>query len=904
MEIVSLIAADGTTVSIEDPLVLLHADWGDADVVASLATGPDIRGGIVTTRTHPTREVTLEIGVNERSGTDYVATTNLLDTVIAKLQATKGGIIRRSQHFRDGDSEQLELEVLEVHPAHDAGPILHKGYQAAAYTFTCLPAWLGAEELVAYRLGQQQSLTEIGLNGMRGNLSGPGRIVIADADSTARRFAEIGGAFTQDATGLQYEFLSADFDISGTDASSVSDSGAIGGNALEITGLLVPWRPVGLLTDLPHNGSFRVRLRGKGGSDDASAIYRVAWRTEGGVWQALDPVTVPDDANYWDLDGGSIHHYGLGEGIEVRADVRGSADDVAATARLNGLTILPSELYCVAEGEMVESGESSVIAYDPFEQTSGNLTGKSPAIGSAWTVVTSSDSDDFTIDTANDRAIRSAFSDTNLNTGRYVSIGTASYAGVVVQVDAYTQYIITTNNTWRGGVFCRLVDINNWFLVVRQSANVGTAASRVRVYKRVGGTVTQLGSYDDTESEAVKKTVRGVVDTAGHWFAYCSASGSSLGEPILSGQDDVLATGGALDDGKVGIYEAYTPSGGGARYFDNFRAEEVGSLLNLAVVRDGGIGVLAHDTSYSADTDGSAPLPFTPQGSRIWLPSGDGRLLAKVRSSNSEEEPDAGFDLATDYSVYRRSAWATIADALEGAEGSESLSLWRLNDAGDPPFDPNDIAGLVSWWEANRLSLSDNDPVSSWTDASPNGHDADQADSGKQPVFKDAILNGEPGILFDGTDDLLVPDSMPSLVHNLSTGLTFFFVVQPESGTDTFSALLTQNASTGFWWKADTNKLSCYFGADALNSTAIAEGTARSYALRAQPSGGNSTFYLNGTADGTVSPTIAFTPNRMGDDNSSETFKGYIFLAAVFDEALSDGDLATIHTYISDTYGL
>jgi hypothetical protein len=70
-------------------------------------------------------------------------------------------------------------------------------------------------------------------------------------------------------------------------------------------------------------------------------------------------------------------------------------------------------------------------------------------------------------------------------------------------------------------------------------------------------------------------------------------------------------------------------------------------------------------------------------------------------------------------------------------------------------FIPTDIAGLKFWIRANTLSLSDNDPVTTWPDESGNGNDVSQSTAGFKPVFKTNILNGLPIVRFDGIDDTL-----------------------------------------------------------------------------------------------------------------------------------------------------
>jgi hypothetical protein len=94
------------------------------------------------------------------------------------------------------------------------------------------------------------------------------------------------------------------------------------------------------------------------------------------------------------------------------------------------------------------------------------------------------------------------------------------------------------------------------------------------------------------------------------------------------------------------------------------------------------------------------------------------------------------------------------------------------------PFNPDDVSGLIRWYKADALSLSDGDPVSSWP--SSTGTDSmQQATSGLQPLFKTPIVNGKPVVRFDGVNDYMdgatalnVPQSFTFIVvaHQLSLG--------------------------------------------------------------------------------------------------------------------------------------
>lgn len=58
-------------------------------------------------------------------------------------------------------------------------------------------------------------------------------------------------------------------------------------------------------------------------------------------------------------------------------------------------------------------------------------------------------------------------------------------------------------------------------------------------------------------------------------------------------------------------------------------------------------------------------------------------------------------------------------------------------------------SGMAFWYDATKVSGSDGDPQSSWTDQSGNGNNATNGGGAARPVFKTAIINGNNVIRFN-----------------------------------------------------------------------------------------------------------------------------------------------------------
>lgn len=75
---------------------------------------------------------------------------------------------------------------------------------------------------------------------------------------------------------------------------------------------------------------------------------------------------------------------------------------------------------------------------------------------------------------------------------------------------------------------------------------------------------------------------------------------------------------------------------------------------------------------------------------------------------------------------------------------------------------PSAEAGLLLWFEARTLGLSDGDAVSTWADLSGHGNNAVESTPGFRPVYHTGLLNGGPAVSFSGGQCLTVPSLMLS----------------------------------------------------------------------------------------------------------------------------------------------
>lgn len=95
-------------------------------------------------------------------------------------------------------------------------------------------------------------------------------------------------------------------------------------------------------------------------------------------------------------------------------------------------------------------------------------------------------------------------------------------------------------------------------------------------------------------------------------------------------------------------------------------------------------------------------------------------------------------------------------------------------------------AKLIAWWIADRPELItlNGSQVTSWRDAI-SGYELAQAASGRQPLYDPAGFGGAPGVLFDGVDDCLGLEGVPSAFPTGAAGSEIWALVgQDRLGAD------------------------------------------------------------------------------------------------------------------------
>lgn len=464
-------------------------------------------------------------------------------------------------------------------------------------------------------------------------------------------------------------------------ARKVALSGASGGTVVQHGTISTSWTPIvggrlGGTAWQTHTGTNRIfaRLYSTSGT---LAQARLVWD----VGDLVNPVEnaayrLPGASNFYIADLGEVRLDKAPVGthrwdwqIQAKGDV-GTED-----FKVDKVWIVNADegMGRLTASSALGMSPSGFAAQDTFTQSAGTLTGKTALRGGVWSGA--GDADDFTIDTTNHRAQRTALSDV-AGTPHYALLGTTKYTDIVtkVRVGSTNPYELGEGPNSHLGIIARYVDVNNHIQAYLYQAGVeGAGPGFVKtlwvlaVWKKVAGVkkaLIEAVGFDDNRT-AVASGVNGtpiaadielVVLSDGRWRVGAS------GKTLKIGRDSDLSSVGALKEGLIGIVdERSSAAPAETRTYDNFEAwvpiyDTVTYASKSAQLGTGGM--------YRLDSGGSAygpvsrvigDLPRLPAGGLEDRPS---ELFLKATQGDLGELPDSAMDDIA-VKVFASRSWLT-----------------------------------------------------------------------------------------------------------------------------------------------------------------------------------------------------------------------------------------------------
>jgi hypothetical protein len=557
---------------------LLDFDPGAPDDQPLFAGSRDQDGDRLVDTRHGNRQVIAKVrmyGDTDEDLQDLVAT---VDAKLDKLRREGGELVVT---VPSGEAYRLEVLAGGAKAEWSKRWVNHPRIDVT-FEFTCGPYWMEAEEEVTLTTTMTAPCTIATAGPVRGSVPALGRLVVANQETADQAFAMWGlQSRTYDAAltaGLFYE--AEDLTALGGAAAAVA-SGASGGDAVISDDLPVGTYLAVLSTGtLTHNGSFRIwaRIRTTTPAAVATSIA-LEWAT--GDFRAFSrngPVTLAAGSqSYWRLLDLGLVNIPDGDSWEGRVIVKVDGAVATGAVEVDCLCVMPvTEGYGEASGLEQAPTATTMAAQDGFNQTAGNLAGKTLEVGGTW--AGTGDATDFTVNATDDTAERNADGDT---APRIQYVGSLDVAGVEVGA---TLSIADgpDDGEIHQGVIARYVDSSN-YLTVRVTRNQPTPLyAWYRLIIRLAGTETVLDEIeiDDLVELDPPPDLRVVLTATPFGGITATLTNVTTGVTrTLSGFSSDLTSGGTLESGSVGLYDYndHTETPTLIRTFDDFYAYEIPS---------------------------------------------------------------------------------------------------------------------------------------------------------------------------------------------------------------------------------------------------------------------------------------------------------------------------------------
>lgn len=232
-----------------------------------------------------------------------------------------------------------------------------------------------------------------------------------------------------------------------------------------------------------------------------------------------------------------------------------------------------------------------------------------------------------------------------------------------------------------------------------------------------------------------------------------------------------------------------------------------------------------------------------------------------------------------------------------------------INPSASAPFDPSTVAGLIGWWKADALALSDGTAVATWTDSSAAGNNLTQATPANQPTYKTGIVNGKPIVRFDGLASFMRATFTQGPAYSL-----FAVAKSTSAAAGPFQILNADDVGSHriFQFEYNTGNLVMVTFTNVTNYAPSQAATFTNWNyLSGVNDGSNAQVFVGGVGGSSVPETG--TPNSgaglftIGADSTGGPngfFPGDIAEALMYNNAVTPTNRGKIENYLKAKYGL
>jgi hypothetical protein len=243
---------------------------------------------------------------------------------------------------------------------------------------------------------------------------------------------------------------------------------------------------------------------------------------------------------------------------------------------------------------------------------------------------------------------------------------------------------------------------------------------------------------------------------------------------------------------------------------------------------------------------------------------------------------------------------------------------------GSSEFSPLSLSPVL-WLKADAgtyqssggsAATADSDPVGEWQDQSGNGNHVTQGTGTAKPLLKLNVQNSLPGVLFDGSDDIL---AVATPVLTATASISIFAVVKLADTSEQGAIIHIGNGSNGYSFgvgnstmdTSGTDVIGLFDGVrwiDADFNAGAGLGTGAHLIGMTLSSGGVPTCHANGATRGPFAGTAATTPTtrtQIGGSSGSATrdFTAYLLELVVVNAELSSTQRDDLLAYAQSKWG-
>lgn len=636
-------------------------DWGDAQIEQYLAEAKV--GSIPVDHRIPNRQIRVPLGIMDSGSKTYIQAARELQAKVAQIQR-EGGALRRTW---DGgelfcDLVNATLRLPDTFRAEKSGI-----EPDAELVLEAIPDFYGHEELAGSGSGTGHLV--LALQNSKGNHPGRVRALIKNEGAADQlgllfcaRSSQVGEATAQ----MVY------------DATALTPLGAaaVSGDVVQHAALSPSWTPVlgseiagtGHVT---HVGAHRVWVQAI--VPDANT-GEVSLRLE---WFVGDPTRPTQNRIVIVPVSGARVLVDLGECIVPRARsgpqrwefrVLAQSSAIGDDVQLRRVLVVST---AEASGRVIAGAgptpTASLEAYDPFNQTAGNLGGKAAELGGAWARVLG-DTDEASVDATEHDVTRSTSADALVISpipGIVYRLGTAALAHTDLQIDQKLPATGADDEAW-GLALLRYVDASNYLLAARRHYSLATRAGSARteftLHRVIAGARSQIAQMEVLGQEMTRQTIRVLAEESGRVRVWSGTQGNPT-TVHLDVTDSALATGGALASGGFGFGDGALGSPGQRRY-GPFTVETAAvASVSDAVLYASERAELRSDGYYRAAAGGPmSPVPILGDNPRQPVSGAEGdqvEWLIRPTRGDFGSIPDSADD-AISATVLHRPSWLTI----------------------------------------------------------------------------------------------------------------------------------------------------------------------------------------------------------------------------------------------------